>query len=276
MMKDQYIKISGIETRYISQGEGPAVLLVHGFGGFLESWEYNMADLSINHTVFAIDLPGHGKTAKVEEGYTLKYAVDFVLDFIKSMGIGPVSLVGHSAGGLICGAIAADHPEMVEKLILVDSAGLNRNIPLAFRIATIPVIKQLVITLSLKTFIKYGTRRAFYNPMVIDQEWVRMSYEYLQNAPAKRTLLNILSANIDIAGLKEEATITSRLKSIQCPTLVIHGVQDRIIPADHLTEIYQLIPQVECEIFDECGHCPHMENYIRFNWLAANFLNKTR
>jgi pimeloyl-ACP methyl ester carboxylesterase len=275
-MIEKYIDLNGIKTRYIHHGEGQAVLLIHGFGGFLESWKHNITDLSKNYSVYAVDLPGHGLSSALLDNYTLKKGVSFVVDFIEAMRINPVSLIGHSAGGLICASIAADYPEMVEKLVLVDTAGINKNIPSAFRIATIPVLRQIVFKLSSRTFIKYGTRRVFFDPQIIDQDWVDLSYKYFQMPKLKHTLLDILRFNAGINGLKSEVILTSKLKLIQSPTLIIHGDHDHIIPLDHIPEACRFIPRVRCEIFDRCGHCPQIENVVRFNWLVLSFLGENR
>jgi pimeloyl-ACP methyl ester carboxylesterase len=274
-MIEKYFNHDGIMTRYICQGEGPAVLLVHGFGGFLESWKYNISDLSKNFLVYAIDLPGHGLSSRMIGKYTLKFIESFVVDFIKAMEIKKINLIGHSAGGLICASIAIDYPEIVDKLVLVDTAGINKTIPQIFRIATIPVLKNIIFALSSKAFIKYGTRRVFYDPQIVDKDWVNLSYKYFQMAGVKHTLLNILHINASITGLKQELILTPRLELIQSPTLIIHGAMDNIIPLDHIPKTCSLIPKARCEVFDDCGHCPQIENVTRFNWLVSNFLSET-
>jgi pimeloyl-ACP methyl ester carboxylesterase len=273
-MIERYINNDGVKTRYISQGEGRPVLLVHGLGGFLESWRHNIPDLSKNFQVFALDLPGHGLSSRTYGTYSLKYIETFLIDFLRAMKLTGVNLIGHSAGGLICASLAIDHPELVDKLVLVDTAGLNRTIPGFFQIATIPVLNKLVMRLSTGAFIKYGTRRVFHDPTIIDQDLADLGYRYLKTPEVKNTFLNILSANAGITGLKPGMLLTSRLKEIRAPTLIIHGANDDVIPLDHLIETCSLIPRVKIEIFDECGHCPHLENIVRFNWLVSRFLNE--
>jgi len=126
---ERCVNIGGISTRYVVEGRGSPILLIHGFGEFLEVWGYNISPLSEHFTVYALDLPGHGLSEEPRADYTLDYAARFVADFMKTLEIKRASLVGHSLGGLLCLKIAIDFPDRVDKLILVDSAGLSNRWP---------------------------------------------------------------------------------------------------------------------------------------------------
>jgi 4,5:9,10-diseco-3-hydroxy-5,9,17-trioxoandrosta-1(10),2-diene-4-oate hydrolase len=272
MVDGRYVNIDGISTRYVVKGQGPPVLLIHGFGEFLEVWGYNVSRLSEHFAVYALDLPGHGLSEEPRADYTLDYAARFVVDFMKTLEIERASLVGHSLGGLLCLKLAIDFPEKVDKLVLVDSAGLSREAPLIYRLATLPLLGKAILKPTLKTLIKHGMKKGFYNPEIIARDWVDLSYKYLKMPKLKRTLWNLIRSNASIDGLHPEVIVTDKLHLVQSSTLLIHGEQDRVIPVDYARLACKLIPNVKCEVIDRCGHCPHIEKAAQFNDLVATFL----
>jgi 4,5:9,10-diseco-3-hydroxy-5,9,17-trioxoandrosta-1(10),2-diene-4-oate hydrolase len=272
MVDERYVNIDGISTRYVVEGQGPPVLLIHGFGEFLEVWGYNISPLSEHFTVYALDLMGHGLSEEPRADYTLDYAATFVADFMKTLEIKRASLVGHSLGGLLCLKLAIDFPEKVDKLVLVDSAGLSKEAPLIYRLATLPVLGKAILKPTLKTVIKHGMKKGFYNPEIIARDWVDLSYKYLKMPKLKRTLWNLIRSNASIDGLHPEVIVTDKLHLVQSSTLLIHGEQDQVIPVDYARLACKLIPNVKCEVIDRCGHCPHIEKAARFNDLVVTFL----
>jgi 4,5:9,10-diseco-3-hydroxy-5,9,17-trioxoandrosta-1(10),2-diene-4-oate hydrolase len=272
MVDERYVNIDGISTRYVVEGRGSPVLLIHGFGEFLEVWGYNISPLSGHFTVYALDLPGHGLSEEPRADYTLDYAARFVADFMKTLEIERASLVGHSLGGLLCLKVAIDFPEKVNKLVLVDSAGLSKEAPLIYRLATLPVLGKAILKPTLKTVIKHGMKKGFYNPEIIARDWVDLSYKYLKMPKLKRTLWNLIRNNASIDGLNPELIVTDKLRMIKSPTLIIHGAQDEVIPVEYARLACKLIPNVRCEVIDECGHCPQIEKAAQFNDLVAAFL----
>jgi 4,5:9,10-diseco-3-hydroxy-5,9,17-trioxoandrosta-1(10),2-diene-4-oate hydrolase len=272
MVDERYVNIDGISTRYVVEGRGSPVLLIHGFGEFLEVWGYNISPLSGHFTVYALDLPGHGLSEEPRADYTLDYAARFVVDFMNTLEIERASLVGHSLGGLLCLKVAIDFPEKVDKLVLVDSAGLSREAPLIYRLATLPLLGKAILKPTLKTLIKHGMKKGFYNPEIIARDWVDLSYKYLKMPKLKRTLWNLIRSNASIDGLHPEVIVTDKLHLVQSSTLLIHGEQDQVIPVDYARLACKLIPNVKCQVIDRCGHCPHMEKAAQFNDLVVTFL----
>jgi len=272
MVDGRYVNIDGVSTRYVVEGQGPPVLLIHGFGEFLEVWGYNVSRLSEHFTVYALDLPGHGLSEEPRADYTLDYAARFVVDFMNTLEIERASLVGHSLGGLLCLKVAIDFPEKVDKLVLVDSAGLSREAPLIYRLATLPLLGKAILKPTLKTLIKHGMKKGFYNPEIIARDWVDLSYKYLKMPKLKRTLWNLIRSNASIDGLHPEVIVTDKLHLVQSSTLLIHGEQDQVIPVDYARLACKLIPNVKCQVIDRCGHCPHMEKAAQFNDLVVTFL----
>ena len=124
-LEEKYITVNGVRVRYVVKGNSSPVILLHGFGEFLESWAFNIDPLSEHYRVYALDLPGHGLSEKPAIDYSLPAAVKFIAAFMQAVGIGRASLIGHSIGGLIRLKTAISSPDRVDKIIPVDSVGLK-------------------------------------------------------------------------------------------------------------------------------------------------------
>jgi len=273
-VNEKYVDVGGYRLRYATEGTGPPVLLIHGFGEFLEVWTFNIAALSKYFSVYALDLPGHGLSEGPIADYTLDCCTHRIaVGFMETLGIEHASLVGHSLGGLVCLSVAIHFPKKVDKLVLVDSAGLSKEAPLIYRLATLPVLGDILLKPTIKPLIKAGMEKGFYNPEIIPDEMVDLSYKYWRTPKFKRALADLLRHNASIDGLHPEVIVTDKLHLVQSPTLLIHGKQDQVIPVDYARLACNLIPNVRCRIFDECGHCPHIEKAAQFNEVVANFLS---
>jgi len=270
----KYADVGGFNLRYVVKGDGPPVLLIHGLGGYLETWIYNIGVLSKHFTVYALDLPGHGLSEGPVANYTLECCTHRIaVGFMAALRIERASLVGHSLGGLVCLSVAIHFPQKVDKLVLVDSAGLNKEAPLIYRLATLPVLGDILLKPTIKPLIKAGMEKGFYNPEIITDEMVDLSYKYWRTPKFKRALANLLRHNASIDGLHPEVIVTDKLHLVQSPTLLIHGKQDQVIPVDYARLACKIIPNVKCQVIDRCGHCPHIEKATQFNDLVASFLS---
>ena len=124
-----FIEVEGLQVRYSDRGSGDSViLLLHGFGGDLDNWMFNLGDLSENHRLLALDLPGHGKSSKTIIDPSIKGMEKFVSKFLELLDLTSVNIVGHSMGGAIAIQMLLDHPHTVKSLTLIGSAGLGTNI----------------------------------------------------------------------------------------------------------------------------------------------------
>src|SRR5438309_2015893 len=112
-------EVDGLSLHYVVEGRGPAVILVHGLGGFAESWRHNIPALVGRATVYAVDLPGFGRSAKPRGRYGLDYFARALHGFMETLGIEQASLVGHSLGGAACLTYALTHPTRVDRLALI-------------------------------------------------------------------------------------------------------------------------------------------------------------
>jgi pimeloyl-ACP methyl ester carboxylesterase len=272
-LKAKYADVGGFKLRYVVKGSGPPVLLIHGLGAFLETWIYNIGALSRHFTVYALDLPGHGLSEGPVADYTLDCCTHRIaVGFMTALGIEHVSLIGHSMGGLVCLGVAINFPEKVDKLVLVDSAGLSQDAPLIYRLASLPVLRDILLKSAIRPLIKAGMKKGFYDPEIITEEMVDLSYRYWRTPKFKRALANLLKHNVSVDGVHPESLVTDKLHLVRAPTLLIQGEQDQVIPVEHARLACHLIPDVRCRTFTECGHCPQIEKATKFNQVVIDFL----
>jgi pimeloyl-ACP methyl ester carboxylesterase len=272
----EYISINGLNTRYAISGSGPSVLLIHGLGEFLGSWLFSIPALEKHFTTYAIDLPGSGLSEKPHNNYTIGFAIQFLIDFMDKMGISQTSLVGHSLGGLICLGLAQDYTDMVDKLILVNSLGFTNKVSLSHCLAAVPGISNILLGTSFllanRFTARLGMRRQFYRPNDIPQEWVDSVLNNMKMEGRKETIQRSIRDNVNIARRELMTPIFSKLPDIQTKTLLIHGMQDKIVPVQHAYGTSQLIPNAQLAVLDRCGHNPQIEKPEEFNRIVIEFL----
>jgi pimeloyl-ACP methyl ester carboxylesterase len=272
--QDRYVKVGNINTRFWQAGDkGSAVVLVHGLGGFIENWVNNINVLAQRHRVYAMDLVGFGrsdKTPLVKDIYAL---VQFISDFMDTQDIRQASLVGNSMGGGLVLQFALQFPQKVVKLVLVDNAGMGRDVIIDFRVCSLPFLGEFLIRPSLK-----GTEKLWkeivYDPALVTPDLVKMGYELGSLPGASESLLIVLRAGINLWGQRADLTksLLKDLGKIAAPTIIFWGRQDRIIPAAHAQIAASKIPGAELHIFDCCGHMPMFEHPNEFNKTVLDFL----
>ena len=272
--QDRYIKVGNINTRYWQIGEkGSAVVLVHGLGGFIENWMHNVYALAHKHRVYAMDLVGFGRSDKIPLIKDMDTLVQFISDFMDAVKINKAALVGNSLGGGLILQFALRFPKKVEKLVLVDNAGIGREVIIDFRLCSVPFLGELLIKLSLEGVEKLW-QKIVYNQALVTPELIKMCYELGTLPYATKSLLSVLRAGINICGQRSKLTklLLKDLDKINVPTLIFWGRQDRIIPVSHAKIATANIPNAKLIVFDKCGHMPMFEYPEGFNKITLEFL----
>ncbi len=269
----EYVTVSGIRIRYLVRGSGPPVLMIHGFGGFLETWAFNIPPLSRRYRVYAVDLPGHGLSDKPKSGYTTAFAIEHAEAIMETLGIERAILVGHSLGGAVSINIALSLPGRVSRLVLVDSAGLSPRLPWLYRLSALPGLGNILMSLAVGPALERSNRRLFYDAPVLPQDMLDVLMTNSYQTRAKKTLLEIVRQNVGFRGPRPETVLLEKLPRLEIPTLFVHGAQDGIFPLKHVREAFSLVPNSEVKIFDQCGHCPHIEKVVEFNEAVMSFLD---
>jgi pimeloyl-ACP methyl ester carboxylesterase len=270
-IEEKTILVEGVTVHYLQAGEsGSPVVLLHGAGADSArlSWEEVIVPLAESgHTVYALDLPGYGATGWVDASYTVQYNVDFVLRWLNAVGLDQVGLMGLSMGGAISLGLALDHPDRVEKLVLVDSYGIQRKVAMHFiswLMVKIPGIMEYSWSYARKS--KQNSRwllsSIFANPKAIPDSLMDEVYQAALQPHAGEAFTRQQRDEVTPGGLK--TVFISRLPEIQIPTLLIHGRKDIAVPLACAEEAHHLIAGSELRIIDNAGHWPQREQPAAF------------
>ncbi|PSB06604.1 alpha/beta hydrolase [filamentous cyanobacterium CCP1] len=272
---DRYIQIDGINTRYWTLGEqGSPVLLIHGQAGAIDYWYKNVFALAQQHRVYALDWVGSGRSDKPQKTYTIDDISQFILHFMDVVGLSRASLIAGSIGGAIALKIVLAEPERVDKLVLIGSGGLGKEVAFPARLTSLPIVGELLNHPS-PGAAKFMVQQCIYDPApyLNDSEFMdlvlhNMASDILQfQTRTFRTMGNFFGIKPDFL-----RTIGDRLSEIQSPTLIMWGKQDRAFPIHHAEVALKGIPNAKLQIFDPCGHLPYLECAEEFNRSVLEFL----
>ena len=273
--KDSYIQIGDIKARYWQIGsEGSPIVLIHGLGGCIENWELNLAELSKNHRVYALDLVGCGLTEKPSAPYSIPYLGNFVQDFMVLKGVKNSCLIGHSIGAGIAIEMYLMEPERIDKLILVSGFGFGKKLELSFRILAIPFLGEQLVKPSRSGLTEFF-EMLFYDHTLITDELIDFSYERSSLSGASEAYLATLRAHANFLGLKTDLVqrFRNNVSDINVPTAIIWGKEDKAIPVEQAYIASNLFPKSNLWIFDQCGHVPQVECAAEFNRVVLEFLS---
>lgn len=254
----QYAETAAGRLRYTVQGEGgETVLLIHGFGGDLDNWLFNLDALAAGNTVVALDLPGHGPSPAPIPEPSVPGLGRAVLDFLDAADVPAVHLVGHSLGGAIALYLAAEAPERVRSATLVCPAGLGADVNRGY----------------IDGFVSSGSRRQlkpvlenlFADPGLVNRSLVDgvLRYKRLDGVTES---LQALADGVFPDGAQGWVAPGS-IAGLAAPVLVVWGAEDRIVPAAHADTAATAGATVE--IVEGAGHMVQMEAAPRVNALIA-------
>ncbi|MBR62264.1 MAG: hypothetical protein CL904_06415 [Dehalococcoidia bacterium] len=267
---EELIELSGGQVRYFKMGTGHPLILIHGLGSASVNWYKNIAGLSKSNTVYAVDLPGHGKTYKSISKTPLDQAVAFMIEFMDIINVNKASLVGNSMGGLLALALAHKHPDRVSKLVLEGSAGLRNDIAWFLRFMTLPIIGEIITTPTRSTT-RSLLKQILYDTSLIKPNLIEMIYQFRKEPGNRKAMLAIIRTGVSLKGLDPKLIFTDRLKEIKAPILLLWGRDDKIVPVHHTEYATKHVENVKSHIFERCGHWPHMEFPTEFNSLVEDF-----
>jgi pimeloyl-ACP methyl ester carboxylesterase len=275
----QFVRIHGHDVAYRTAGEGPVVVLIHGIAGSSATWARVLPGLSQRHTVVAPDLLGHGESAKPRGDYSLGAYASGIRDLLAVLGHDRATFVGHSLGGGIAMQLAYQFPDRCERLVLVGSGGLGREVGTLLKVLSAPgmeYVLPLVLTRGLHdvaaTVGRFVGRSGVRANSLLQEIWD--SYTRLTDARAQRAFVHTIRAVIDPSGQRVSARDRLYLAA-EVPTLIVWGARDGVIPVAHAHVAHELIPGSRLEIIDDAGHFVPLERPERFVALLHDFLTTT-
>lgn len=250
----EFVETPAGTIRYAKRGDGAeTIVLVHGFGGDLDNWLFNIDALAGRARVYALDLPGHGQSTKKLGKPSLAGLSDALTGFMDAVGIDSAHLIGHSMGGAVVLRTAIDAPARVRSLTLVGSAGLGPEINGAYI--------DGFVTASSRRELKPVLEQLFEEPGLVSRQLVDDVLKYKRLDGVSETL-SLLAGALFPNG-RQSGVLTGDLAKVQQPMQVIWGENDRIIPSSHAAA-----PQsARIDVINGAGHMVQMEKASRVNEL---------
>jgi pyruvate dehydrogenase E2 component (dihydrolipoamide acetyltransferase) len=247
----------GIQYLVVGEGEGNPLVLIHGFGGDINIWVFNQETLAAEHTVYALDLPGHGASTKDVGDGDLDSFVGVLADFLDAMEVEKAHLAGHSMGGAIAGAFAKAHPDRVGSLILIASAGLGEKINEEYI--------EGFIAANRRREMKNTLGMIFANPDLVTRQLVQDVMRFKRLDGVDEALRKVADKVFPDG---KQADVPD-LSELSVPILAIWGSEDHIIPVVHSENLPE---NARVEVLKEAGHMPQMEAAGKVNRLIGEFL----
>ena len=274
---ERTVTLHGHAFSYSDSGTGPALLFIHGILGSQKQWAHLVDRLDEDHRLVVPDLFGHGESAKPVGDYSLGAHAATLRDLLDRLGIEQVTLVGHSLGGGIAMVFAYLFPERVDKLVLVASGGLGREVSPLLRSATLPGAEYVLPVIAsgwMRDRLASAGRLLGSVGLRPGRDLTEVwdGFTSLGDADTRRAFLATTRAVIDPGGQSVNAH-DYLPDATPIPTLVVWGTKDRMIPAWHAASATTSIENCRVELFQGAGHFPHLDDPDRFAALVREFVS---
>jgi len=250
----KFIELDGLAVHYRDEGAGPPLVLIHGTGASLHTWQKWSGLLRRDFRVIRMDLPGFGLTGPEPSGdYTSGAYVRFLESLVEKLGLQRFDLAGNSLGGFIAWRYASAHPERVHKLILVDAAGypLRHPLPLVFRLARIPLLSSLLANMDPRPLVVRTLREAYADPSKVTPELMDRYTDLSLRAGNRRAFSDRASTS--------EPDHAGEIRNIAAPSLIMWGSLDSFLPVADAERFARDLPHSRVIVYEGVGHVPMEE-----------------
>jgi pimeloyl-ACP methyl ester carboxylesterase len=251
-----YLDLRGVKVHYRTGGAGEQVLLLHGWGGSIESMGLVFDTLAKSYRVFAMDFPGHGKSDLPPKTWGIADYTECLLQVMDSLGVQRPHIIAHSFGGRVTIRLAMFHADRVNKIILVDSAGIRPQRPPKYHL-------KIALSRIGKFLGKYGgrigqtIRKSIYDRIG--------SKDYNSAGPLRDTFVRVVNEDQ-----------TDMLQHIKSPTLLVWGADDKDTPLTSAEKMQKLIPNASLVVIENAGHFSYIDNPHKFHLIVKKFLRDKR
>jgi pimeloyl-ACP methyl ester carboxylesterase len=268
------VKANGVRLRVTEAGFGPPLVLLHDLFVDHRTWDGAADELATDFRVVAPDFPGFGESEKPQArrfAYDVDAFAEVVADLYAGLDLGRAAVIGHGLGGAVAITLAARHPELVSRLVLVDAMCFEANLDVRRQIVLLPVVGGFV----LKQMWNRATFRALFKGTMLPGratfpiEKVDAYYDAFNEPASRGSALAALRATVDTRPI---VAMTAR---ISVPTLVVWGRRDRLFPAALGQRLARHIRGAGFELMD-AGHAPHEERHLEFAEIVCRFLRSER
>ncbi len=285
--EQERLTIHGAQWAFVRAGEpedgrrdGSALLLLHGIGASLHTWDRVFDPLAERHRVVAPDLLGHGDSDKPRSDYSPAAFANSIRDLLAVLDIARVTIVGHSFGGGVAMQFAYQFPEAVERIVLVSTGGLGREVTPLLRAATLPGAPAAIAWAEVPLFRGAVSRTAralarnstdSVSNSVLD---LLELYEGLSTPAARRAFQATLRTTMGRRG-QSLSMLDRAYLAATFPTLLVWGARDYVLPVRHAYAGHDAMPGSRLEVFEQSGHCPPRQQPERFVEVLEDFIATT-
>ncbi|HEX6458427.1 MAG TPA: alpha/beta fold hydrolase [Thermoleophilaceae bacterium] len=270
------LEIGGRRVNYVEMGAGdePPVVFVHGLGGAWQNWLENIPRLAQERRALALDLPGFGRSEMPRDEISIAGYGRTVHAFCEQLGLDEVVLVGNSMGGFVAAEAAIQFPGLVERLVLVSAAGISIT-----NLLRRPAVTWGRVAAAFGSYGAANSRAAVTRPVIR-----HLALGFVMRHPT-RLRADLCWEQVHAAGTPGfndalEALLgydfRDRLSEISCPTLIVWGKEDMMVPVRDADEFERLIPNSRKLLMEDTGHVPMLERPLKFNECLVEFLAESR
>lgn len=251
------------------EGNGPAIVLIHGFGAAIDWWDEIALALAVDHRVIRVDLIGHGGTAAPASGYSIERQGALVAAILDRLGVDRVTVIGHSMGGEVATALAEIKPARIERMILIDSPPTpGTTFTIMAEALFTPVIGELLTHFQSEEAIRRGLAQGFAPGFPVPEKFVADIRQLTYTA--------FRTAHDDSVAYRSAKPLNERIAALQLlpPLLALSGTLDAIVPPEHV-KFYERVPGAKVAIIAGAGHSPMVEMPAKTLELIRDFLAST-
>jgi len=273
----RWLRVEGHAVNVIDLGEGPAVLFVHGHSGCWQNWLENLPHFARSHRVIALDLPGFGASEMPDADISIEGYARMLDALMEELGLGTAAIVGNSMGGFVGAELAIKFPARVDRLVLVSAAGLSTKY---LGLSTEFFRRRSVVAFARATNAYAAIPEAYAETLVrrprLRRAILSMVVRHPTRLPAPLCMELIRGsgkpAALHATGAIMDYDFREEVGKIGCPTLIVWGEEDRVVPAEAAEHYERLIPNARKVLMADTGHVPMIERPATFNALLDDFL----
>jgi pimeloyl-ACP methyl ester carboxylesterase len=273
------IDAGGVWTYVVDAGEGPPVVLIHGYGDTADGWRHVVPGLLRDHRVIALDVPPFGRSDEVRRERLLDFYKDYFPQVFEQLEVDSATVIGHSLGGAIGLHLALQRPDLVDRLGLVAPAGLGKSPPWWWHLLTGygPLYKTALSVPTPVTglLIREGLSRFLDQRLFHDGQRWKADIEHLVELHSSRKDFDRLLAAGRCCIQSYTGTLLADSAAIDVPKLLIWGDHDGLVPSDHARAFESTHPDASVHVLENCGHYPQIESPERFNDLLRGWIDAT-
>ena len=267
-----FVAVNGMDIHFRDEGvqtDTIPIVLIHGTGASLHTFNAWSDSLKKLHRVIRMDLPAYGLTGPFPDGnYTIAHYTALLKDFLTALNIKQCVLVGNSLGGEIAWNFTLEQPGMVTKLILIDAAGYpiaSKSVPIAFSLAKIPIINKLLTFITPRFLVRASVENVYFDSSKVTDLVVERYFNLTLRSGNRK-------AFVDRLQIPKDTNTYKNINYIQQPTLILWGAEDLLIPVENAYKFQEDLPNNTLVILEKTGHTPMEESPLESLEPVLNFL----